>query len=143
METQGLLRGDGSKQPDGLNIILRQNLVDRGDSFSGCRGKQAYQVSRSLGCGVHFYHVVIETLGAWGKDAQGLVSELGGRLTALTENPRSLAFLRQHFGIAMQRGNASAIHGTLRELIACFYISFILHSDILQLICAFVVLLIN
>ena len=55
-----------------------------------------------------FYAVAIETLGAWGNDAQGLVSELGGRLAALTGDPRSLAFLRQRLGIAMQRGNVAA-----------------------------------
>ena len=63
--------------------------------------------------GYSFYPVAIETLGAWGKDAQGLVAELGGRLAAVTGDPRSLAFLRQRLGIAMQRGNAAAIRGTL------------------------------
>ena len=57
-----------------------------------------------LGAGFHFYPVAIETLGAWGKDAQGLVAELGGRLATLTGDPRSLAFLRQRIGIAIQRG---------------------------------------
>ena len=66
-----------------------------------------------LGPGYSFHPVAIETLGAWGKDAQGLVSELGGRLAAVTGDPRSLAFLRQRLGIAMQRGNAAAIRGTL------------------------------
>ena len=56
--------------------------------------------------------IAIETLGAWGKDAWELVSELGGRLAALSGDPRSLAFLRQRLGIAMQRGNAAAIRGT-------------------------------
>ena len=60
-----------------------------------------------LGAGFHFYSVAIETLGAWGREAQGLVSELGGRLATLTGDPRSLAFLRQRIGIAMQRGNAA------------------------------------
>ena len=68
-----------------------------------------------LGAGFHFYPVAIETMGAWGKDAQGLVSELGGRLATLTGDPRSLAFLRQRIGIAIQRGNAAAISGTLPQ----------------------------
>ena len=66
-----------------------------------------------LGSGYSFYPVAIETLGAWGKNAQGLVSELGSRLAALPGDPRSLAFLRQHLGIAMQRGNAAAVRETL------------------------------
>ena len=68
-----------------------------------------------LGSGYSFYPVAIETLGAWGKNAQGLVSELGSRLAALPGDPRSLAFLRQRHGIAMQRGNAAAIRGTLPQ----------------------------
>jgi len=46
-------------------------------------------------------------------EPQELVSELGGRLAALTGDSRSLAFLRQRIGIAIQRGNAAAIRGTL------------------------------
>ena len=81
---------------------------------------QAAEASKRLkysgpGSGYSFYPVAIETLGAWGKDAQGLVSELGGRLAALTGDPRSLAFLRQRLGIAMQRGNAAAVRGTLPQ----------------------------
>ena len=34
-------------------------------------------------------------------------NRLGGRLAALTGDPRSLAFLRQQLGIAMQLGNHS------------------------------------
>ena len=66
-----------------------------------------------LGMGYTFYQVAIETLGAWGRDAQQLVSELGGKLAALTGDTRSLVFLRQRLGIAIQRGNAAAIRGTL------------------------------
>ena len=55
-------------------------------------------------------------MGAWGKEAQGLVSELGGRLATLTGDPRSLAFLRQRIGMAIQRGNAAAIRGTLHNM---------------------------
>ena len=69
-----------------------------------------------LGTGYSFYPIAIETLGAWGKDAQQLVSELGGRLAALTGDTRSLAFLRQRLGIAIQRGNAAAIRGTLPSI---------------------------
>ena len=62
--------------------------------------------------GYSFYPVVIETLGAWGKNAQGLVADLGGRLAAVTGDPRSLAFLSQRLGIAMEQGIAAAIRGT-------------------------------
>ena len=60
-----------------------------------------------------FYPVAIETLGVWGADAQSLVAELGGRLSVITGDLRSTAFLRQRLDIALQRGNAAAIRGTL------------------------------
>ena len=56
-----------------------------------------------LGAGFHFYPVAIETMDAWGKEAQGLVSELGGRLATLTGDPRSVEFLRQRISIVMPR----------------------------------------
>ena len=65
-----------------------------------------------LGSGFSFYPVAIETLGAWGKDMEGLVSELEGRLAALTGDPKSLTLLLLRFGIAMQRGNTTGIPGT-------------------------------
>ena len=40
------------------------------------------------------------------------------RLAALTGEPRSLTFLRQRLGIAMMRGNAAAIRGTLPDNIS-------------------------
>ena len=52
------------------------------------------------------------------KNAQELVSGLGGGLTAaaaLTGDPRWMAFLRQRLGIAMQRGNAAAVRGILSQ----------------------------
>jgi hypothetical protein len=66
-----------------------------------------------LGTGYTFYPVAIETMGSWGKDARELVSELGGRLATLSGDSRSSAFLRQRLSIAIQRGNAAAIRGTM------------------------------
>ena len=62
-----------------------------------------------------FVPIAVETMGAWGADALALTAELGGRITALTGEPRSTSFLRQRLDIAIQRGNAAAIRGTLPE----------------------------
>ena len=52
-------------------------------------------------------------MGAWGADALAITSELGGRIAAITGETRSTSFLRQRLDIAIQRGNAAAIRGTL------------------------------
>ncbi len=135
LEPQGLLRGDG-KRPDGATLIpwsrgkhavwdftcpdtlapshLAQTSLAVGSAAETAEAGKRLKYA-GLGAGFHFYPVAIETMGAWGKEAQGLVSELGGRLATLTGDPRSLAFLRQRIGIAIQRGNAAAIRGTLPQ----------------------------
>ena len=52
-------------------------------------------------------------LGAWGPDASQLVSELSRRIAVVSGEPRLAAFLRQRIDVAMQRGNAPAILGTI------------------------------
>ena len=133
LEPQGLLRGDG-KRPDGATLIpwsrgkhavwdftcpdtlapshLAQTSLAAGSAAQAAEAAKRLKYA-GLGTGYSFHPVAIETLGAYGKDASDLVSELGGRLTALTGDPRSLAFLRQRLSIALQRGNAAAIRGTL------------------------------
>ena len=60
-----------------------------------------------------FVPIAIETLGAWGPSAHALCTEIGGRISACTGDMRSTAFLRQRLDIAVQRGNAAAVVGTL------------------------------
>jgi len=40
--------------------------------------------------------------------------EIGRRLTEVSHKPRSTTFLRQRLAVAVQRGNASCIIGTLK-----------------------------
>jgi len=47
-------------------------------------------------------------------NAMELVSEIGRRLTEVSHEPRSTLFLRQQLAVAVQRGNASCIIGTLK-----------------------------
>jgi len=60
-----------------------------------------------------FTPIAIETLGSWGPDATLLVSELGRRITMVTGELWLASFLCQRIDIAMQRGNAAAILGTI------------------------------
>ena len=60
-----------------------------------------------------FAPIAIETLGAWGPAAVSVCAEVGGRIATLTGDIRAGAFLRQRLDIAVQRGNAAAVVGTL------------------------------
>ena len=64
--------------------------------------------------GVDFVPFAIETSGVWGEQALDLVKEVGRRIAALTHEPRSTAFLRQRISVAVQRGNAYCVLGTLK-----------------------------
>jgi hypothetical protein len=56
-----------------------------------------------------FIPLAFETLGAWGEQAKGFVSELGRRISAITGDVREADYLRQRLSIAIQRGNAGAL----------------------------------
>ena len=65
--------------------------------------------------GVDFVPFVIETSGVWGEQALVLVTEVGRRMAEVNKEPRSTTFLRQRLSVAVQRGNAVCILGTLRH----------------------------
>jgi hypothetical protein len=62
-----------------------------------------------------FAPVAIETLGAWGPGAIDLIKDLGRRIATTTGENRSTFFFRQRLDIAVQRGNAVAVRGTVIE----------------------------
>ena len=59
--------------------------------------------------------VAVETMGTWGPEAMAISSALGARLQQVSGDKRSTAFLRQRLSLAVQRGNAAAIRGTLAQ----------------------------
>jgi hypothetical protein len=59
-----------------------------------------------------FIPIAIETLGAIGEEATQFIQELGFRIAAATNEPRSLAFLWQRLSVAVQQGNAACVLGT-------------------------------
>jgi len=59
-------------------------------------------------------NILIIIIIIWGQHAMELVSEIGRRLTEVSHEPRSTSFLRQGLAVAVQRGNASCIIGTLQ-----------------------------
>ena len=65
--------------------------------------------------GVDFVPVAIETSGAWGQQAITLINEIGRRIASTTYDNRATSFLRLRLSIAIQRGNASCVLGTLSK----------------------------
>ena len=60
-----------------------------------------------------FVPVAVETLGALGDGAVEMFHELGRRITAVTGERRATEFLLQRLSVAIQRGNAASILGTV------------------------------
>jgi hypothetical protein len=65
--------------------------------------------------GVDFVPVAIETSGVWGEQAVSLLKEVGRRICAVSHEPRSTSYLRQRIAVAVQRGNAFCVLGTLTK----------------------------
>ena len=61
-----------------------------------------------------FVQIGIETLGSWGPAAEEICAEIGGRIARSTGDIRSTAFLKQRLNIAVQKGNAAAVLGTVK-----------------------------
>jgi hypothetical protein len=60
-----------------------------------------------------FIPLAFETFGAWGEQAQRFVSDLGKRVSAVTGDVRESMYLRQRLSLAIQRGNALSLRGTM------------------------------
>ena len=83
-----------------------------GSAAAGAELKKQ-QKYMDLNVGIDFVPFAIETSGVWGDEAMRLVTEIGRRTAVITYEPRSTAFLRQRISVAVQRGNAACINGTL------------------------------
>ena len=60
----------------------------------------------------HFVPIAIETGSAWNELALKFITELGRRLSGVTQEPRETQFLFQWLSISLQRGNAVAFKNT-------------------------------
>jgi hypothetical protein len=60
-----------------------------------------------------FVPIAVETLGAPGDEALAFFRDLGQRIAAATAEPRSFQFLMQRISVAVQRGNAACVVGTV------------------------------
>jgi len=62
-----------------------------------------------------FQPIAIETLGAFGGSAIEFFNDLGHRTQAVCQDTRVIMFLRQRLSVAMQRGSAACILGTIAD----------------------------
>ena len=145
LEPTSLSRSDG-KRPDGLTMMpwkygrcmvwdvtcpdtLAPSHLDRAvtgpsavATFAEDNKRLKYaEISRT-----HvFIPIAVETMGAVGKDGLSFLKELGTRIMTVTQERRSFEFLMQRISVAIQRGNAACILGTLpsaSELDDIFYL---------------------
>ena len=61
----------------------------------------------------HFIPIAAETYGAWGSQGLRLIKEIGKKIREVTHEKRSTFFLIQRIQIAIQRGNAACVLGTV------------------------------
>ena len=65
-------------------------------------------------CTTHYFSsFAVETSGIFGPEALSLVSDIGRLIRAETGEPKSYQFLLQGIAVAVQRGNAASIRGTV------------------------------
>jgi hypothetical protein len=57
--------------------------------------------------------VAVETTGVWGKEGLQWIRQIGSMIKDMTGEKRAISYLFQSISLALQRGNAAAILGTL------------------------------
>ena len=57
--------------------------------------------------------VAVETMGSWGQIGLKFVKDLGSRIADVTGEKQSTSLLFQSLSMAIQRGNAASISGTI------------------------------
>jgi len=132
-EPTGLCRKDG-KRPDGVTLfpfnkgkclLWDATVVDTlADTYvpanSKSPGKAAERAEKSklvlyeeLCKDFIFTPIAVETLGTWGQLGLSLIKEIGRKLCNVTGERRSSFYLFQRISIAIQRGNAASVIGTV------------------------------
>ncbi|XP_061706793.1 uncharacterized protein LOC133517477 [Cydia pomonella] len=133
LEPVGSARDDG-KRPDGMTLVpwkLGRPLVwdatcvdtlapSHLPGTSSCAGRAASAAEdlkrrkyATLGSSYIFEAFGVETLGPWGPSARRLYKYLGSRLIDATGDQRAGQYFAQRISIAIQRGNAASLLGTL------------------------------
>ena len=146
LEPPSLMRDDG-KRPDGMSMspwsngrclvwdftcpdTLAHSHLNSAVCGAGVVAREAEIRKRlkysSLSAIYCFVPIAIETLGAMGEDAADFIHRLGRRITAVSGERRATEFLLQRLSVAIQRGNAMSVMGTVGSMVekldAIFYL---------------------
>ena len=135
LEPPSLSRSDG-KRPDGLTMLpwsngrclvwdftcpdtlaaSHLNQAVTGPGAVACNAEQRKTAKyQSLSALYQFKPIAVETLGALGEEATDFFRQLGHRITTVTAEQRSHQFLMQRLSVAIQRGNAACVIGTVPQ----------------------------
>ena len=132
-EPSSLSRSDG-KRPDGLTLTTWKEgkclIWDFTVADTVCQS-YVYQCSKNPGAAAEtrevqksskyrelandycFVPIGVETFGSWGPEGLKLIKAIGQKVKEATGERRSTFFLSQSISIAIQRGNASCVLGTV------------------------------
>ena len=134
LEPSGLFRSDG-KRPDGVSIVpwkCGQLMVwdatcpdTLAPSYSTIAAHQVGAVAQQaenrktqkykhLESCYFFTPVAIETSGVFGPKTLEFLKELGHQLRQVSREAYSFAYLTQRLSVAVQRGNAASVLGTMK-----------------------------
>jgi hypothetical protein len=135
LEPPGLARDDG-KRPDGMTLVpwkmgrpliwdatCVDTLAPSHLGTTSLRAGGAAAAAEAAKCrkyiGLTDRHVfaafAVETLGPWSPGAHELFGQLSKNLIKVSGDHRAGSFLAQRIGIAIQRGNAASLMGTLPQ----------------------------
>ena len=128
------LRRDDGKRPDGLSVLpwasgrclvwdftcpdtLAVSHLNRAVLSPSAVANDAEHRNtmkyRSLASLYRFTPIAVETLGAFGDEASDFFCDLGRRIASVTAEPRSSQLLMQRLSVALQRGKAACVLGTV------------------------------
>ena len=91
---------------------LRSTAAETGSAAKEAEERKVSKY-RSIADYHAFIPVAVETLGPMGPEAKSLLLDLGRRLRQHTGEPRSTSYLIQQISMAIQKGNAVAMMGSL------------------------------
>ena len=133
LEPTGLCRKDG-KRPDGLTLFpfrqgkcllwdatcvstLAETYINQTSETPGTAAEKAEKAKialyQELVKDYIFTPIAVETFGSWGSESHKLVKEIRKKVMEETGEKRSSFYLFQNISIAIQRGNASCVLGTI------------------------------
>jgi hypothetical protein len=133
LEPTSLIR-QNERRPDGMSLVpwkngrclawdftcpdtlapSHLNIAINGPGVVACEAEDKKRVKyASLTSSFCFVPVAVETMGALGDGAVELIYDLGRRISEVTGERRATEFLLQRLSIAIQRGNAASVLGTV------------------------------